>query len=474
MFLFSIADVIKTTISPLIKKCCDNALKSEDTVLCILSQEFGKLSLGLEKCLTSLEKVWLLDFYKKLSQLGVAIKKDSIKPEFSLSSSLQMQERYVECRQNCAYNLPAMFLFVSKQDDNYDNILPIIGSLTSDTYYMVRRKVACGIYEIIKLLGAKNILIKNDLIKLIKDDNEEVLAGLVPYIGKILQLYFPTPTIQTTIVMDFGRALIKCENELFNTKNWRLNELYYQQLEILPKCFSSDYIYTYFIPIIFDRSLNARPIPIKLSAGKTLLILIRYNMKLQQRTELRNKLINDFARNNNSYIRMQFLRIINEAINIFSSYYIKEYFFMIILNLTEDPIANVRLKAVTLLPILKTYIRLPSDKKLLSSFESCIRNLMNNEKDRDVTFSLTKVIHKLDEIDVKHEGQPAPLKITKQDSDDFKKFEEEKKLLLAISGKTMPIAPVTSLSPKKNISGPSSSRNIKQNSLGLDGNSKIT
>lgn len=95
-----------------------------------------------------------------------------------------------------------------------------------------------------------------------------------------------------------------------------------------------------------------------------------------------------------------------EAIDIFSSMYFKEYFYTTVLSLTEDPIANVRLKVVTLLPTLKSFIRLPSDKKLLSSLEASVRNLMNNEKDRDVISALTHAIHKLDGIDVRHEGQP--------------------------------------------------------------------
>lgn len=54
-----------------------------------------------------------------------------------------------------------------------------------------------------------------------------------------------------------GKALLKCENEIFNTNNWRLSKLMLEQLEILPKCFPSDYIYTYFVPVILNRALNA-------------------------------------------------------------------------------------------------------------------------------------------------------------------------------------------------------------------------
>lgn len=146
--------------------------------------------------------------------------------------------------------------------------------------------------------------------------------------------------------------------------------------------------------------------PVRLAAGRTFLVFIRYNLNSMQRNELRSKLYTNFARNSSCYVRMLFIRMMIEAMTIFSSMYFKEYFYATVLSLTEDPIANIRLKVVTILPTLKSYLRLPSDKKLLANFESNLRNLMNNEKDRDVIFALTNVIRKLDEIDVRHEGQP--------------------------------------------------------------------
>lgn len=57
--------------------------------------------------------------------------------------------------------------------------------------------------------------------------------------------------------MDIGKALLKCEAEIAGTHNWRLTALMHVQLEVLPKYFSSDFIYSYFIPVIFSRILHA-------------------------------------------------------------------------------------------------------------------------------------------------------------------------------------------------------------------------
>lgn len=94
-----------------------------------------------------------------------------------------------------------------------------------------------------------------------------------------------------------------------------------------------------------------------------------------------------------------------EALTMYSSTYFKEHFFTMLLNLIEDSVANIRLKVVSLLPILKSQLWIPTDKKLLTALETRVRHLMNTEKDKDVIATLTSVIQKLEQTDVKYERQ---------------------------------------------------------------------
>lgn len=128
-------------------------------------------------------------------------------------------------------------------------------------------------------------------------------------------------------------------------------------------------------------------------------------MKSIQRAQLRSKILTDLANNPDCYVRMMFVRMMVEAMEIFSSVYFKEHFFNVLLNLAEDPIANIRMKVVSFLPQLKNQLRVPTDKKLLASLESVVRHLVNNEKDRDVLFILNNVTQKLELMDVKYESQ---------------------------------------------------------------------
>ncbi|XP_054008631.1 serine/threonine-protein phosphatase 4 regulatory subunit 4-like isoform X1 [Hylaeus anthracinus] len=436
-------DTIKTTIVPLVKKLCENAMKLDDNVICIIAQEFGKLVLGLEKCLIPTEKTWFLKYFQQLAQMGIVSMKKESKPHLLfITSNPAEDEKYMECRRCCAYNLPAMFLFVSNSADDTDALLITFNALAGDHYYMVRKTVAGGIHEVAKVLGPKNGRIKSDLIKLLKDDSEEVLQGLVPHIGLTLDCLAESQTIgvdrMDSTLTEIGRALLKCEAEISSTHNWRLTALMHSQLEIIAKYFPSDFIYSYFVPMAFFRILHARPIPVRLAAGTLYLFLLRYNMKAVQRIELRCKLYTELANSPDCYVRMMFVRMMVEAMDIFSSAYFKEHFFSVLLNLAEDPVANIRIKVVSLLPQLKSQLWMPTDKKLLTALETTIGHLMNSEKDRDVIAVLASVVRKLNEIKLKYDGQTPANKHTKQDIEDARKLEEEKRLSGLATGKSPP------------------------------------
>lgn len=55
---------------PLVKKLCENAMKMDDSVVCIIAQEFGKLVLGLESKIFC----FLLNFYSRIHSKVISIK----------------------------------------------------------------------------------------------------------------------------------------------------------------------------------------------------------------------------------------------------------------------------------------------------------------------------------------------------------------------------------------------------------------
>ncbi|KAK7872082.1 hypothetical protein R5R35_004566 [Gryllus longicercus] len=383
-------DTIKNTILPLVKKLCTHARSSEDDVLVSISFQIGKLSLGLQNYMAPNEKQWILHFYQDMAQLGTLVKdtrKTFPMPDFNMSGNA---DRLILCRQNCAYNFPAMAIFCANLGDAYsDQLYTTFCALTSDPYFMVRRTIACGFHEVTHVLGPNCGKLKRELVKLLRDDVEEVLQGLIPHLSKTMELLAKYrelgPENMDPQSMEIGRAVLKCEAEISETHNWRLHSMLMSQLECLPLCLPSEFLHNYFIPIIFSRIHKSRAVPCRIAAARTLLVFLRYNPKAPQRNDLRTRIVN------------------------------------------EDKVANVRMQVAGYFPRLKAMLRLPSDKKLQVALESSVRRMAANETDRDVRSMLVASMEKMDRMPIRDESI-SPAQLTKDDLDDQRKAEEENRL----------------------------------------------
>lgn len=71
------------------------------------------------------------------------------------------------CRDNCAYNLPAIVnVMTTKAKDEMEVVYIIFRDLTADPCYIVRKSVAASIHEIIKVLGITMYQTKQQSVKL--------------------------------------------------------------------------------------------------------------------------------------------------------------------------------------------------------------------------------------------------------------------------------------------------------------------
>lgn len=129
---------------------------------------------------------------------------------------------------------------------------------------------------------------------------------------------------------------------------------------------------------------------------------------------------------------------------IFSSHYMKEHFYTSMLAMHDDRVANIRLKLTTMLPVLRKVLRLPADKKQITSIEMAVRVLNRQEQDRDVLNALKTVAKELEDIQ----------QDLKDDPEDRKKYDEEVKLAGTSSAKGISSPPGTSGMPKKHPPAP--------------------
>uniref|UniRef100_A0ABD2VXY8 Serine/threonine-protein phosphatase 4 regulatory subunit 4 n=1 Tax=Trichogramma kaykai TaxID=54128 RepID=A0ABD2VXY8_9HYME len=418
------SDTIKDIILPLVKLTCEKAVKPDNPLLCVIAKEFGKFALGLEPHITAADKAWFLKYYMQLAQM----QSDPSKPPSLLN------DRLLDCRRSCAWNIPAMFLFASGSAEGGAGaavLVPTFRQLAYDSHFLVRRSIGLGFHEVVKILGSKCGLVRNELLRLLKDDREEVLEGLLEHLDESLdtlqqhQLIGSESSEMHTI--ELGKSLLKCEAELSLSKRWRLSVGLFSQLErIGPKYLSSDFCYSYLVPVCFKRILHSRPQPVRLAAGRTLLQLLRYNLKSQYRAEIRSQLRRELCKSNHCYVRMNYIHTMLQATKLFSASYFKEHFCADLLSLADDPVPNVRMKLVTLLPQIKAMLRLPQDKKLLAGLEGVVAKLLNTEKCRDVNCALMEAMRHMEQIQLRADNQS--MLMHKYDPEDAKKYDEEKRL----------------------------------------------
>nr|XP_002737817.1 PREDICTED: serine/threonine-protein phosphatase 4 regulatory subunit 4 [Saccoglossus kowalevskii] len=456
-------DTCVHTIIPLMCRFCESALQTEDPTLPSVAHQFGRLCHGLSVNLIEDQKIWFLNFYRKLCVIGLSDGKSRSfeRQTPNVLNIFEEDDRYAECRQDAAYNFPCMVLFAGPRNFKTE-LYSTFSSLCDDPSKLVRRTMSCGFHEVAKMLGSNVAVIQQELMCLLKDDCTEVLEGLIPHLPETLEMLAKgsgnvVTESKLTGLNDLVPALMASESLAACSKQWRLHADILTQFSCLPKCLTSDQIYYKFIPMMFKHITTNRVLPVKLAASRTVCVFIRHNRKLEQRQELCCRLIEECCHGQSSWKRILFVDICMVIMELFSKAFYKEYFFEFVIELAQDPVANVRLKFCHLLPALKSQIKLPGDRLLLQQLEHTVRKLLAHEKDRDVTEAVRNAVVKLDKIQIAIESITNQTYL-EEDIIDQKK-EEEEKLLIELEEKEKEEA-------EKSAKNPTSAKGRKKNEDG--------
>jgi hypothetical protein len=66
-----------------------------------------------------------------------------------IDNNIRTTDKTIEYRRNCAFNIPAMFLFASTVPEGINTLIPTFRNLANDSNYMVRRTIACSLHEVL-------------------------------------------------------------------------------------------------------------------------------------------------------------------------------------------------------------------------------------------------------------------------------------------------------------------------------------
>uniref|UniRef100_A0A8I3W0Z8 Serine/threonine-protein phosphatase 4 regulatory subunit 4 n=1 Tax=Callithrix jacchus TaxID=9483 RepID=A0A8I3W0Z8_CALJA len=354
------------TILPLVKSFCEKSFKADESILISLSFHLGKLCHGLYGIFTPDQHLRFLEFYKKLCTLGLQQEnghsENQIPPQI-----LEQEKKYISVRKNCAYNFPAMIVFVDPKNFHLE-LYSTFFCLCHDPEVPVRYTIAICFYEVSKLLNSGVYLIHKELITLLQDESLEVLDALIDHLPEILELMSTggESSVQEnklSSLPDLIPALTAAEQRAAASLKWRTHEKLLQKYACLPHVISSDQIYYRFLQRMFTIMM----------------------------TNVSSKLVMNFVCLIFYWNRLRFLDTCEFIIEIFSKSFFCKYFFLPAIELTRDPVANVRMKLCYLLPKVKSTLKIPADKHLLQQLEMCVRKLLCQEKDKDVLAIVKRV-----------------------------------------------------------------------------------
>ncbi|XP_059505039.1 serine/threonine-protein phosphatase 4 regulatory subunit 4 isoform X4 [Stegostoma tigrinum] len=416
-------------IFPLVMMFCEKSFKADESILAPLSHQLGKLCHGLSGNLTDEQHLWFLDFYKKFSTLGLQ-QENGQSDHTTQFYAADMDAKYVSVRQNCAYNLPAMILFVDPKCF-YSELYSTFSTLCHDPETLVRRTVATGFHEVIKLLGSSVHIVHKELIALLQDESLEVLDALLDHLPEILRCVITggdhIGSESKVHIPDLIPALSVAEQRAATSLKWRIHEKLLLTFSCLPQVISSDQIYYKFLPIMFRIMTTNNVLPVQRASARTLCVFVRYNRKQEQRQEICSKLVEQLGQGKSCWNRLRFLDTCECIMDLFSKAFFCKYFFLPVLELSNDPVPNVRIKFCYMLPKLKSALKMPADKHLLQQLELCVRKLLCQEKDKDVTAIVRIITLELDRMETNTESFPKRLQ--EKDLLDHKKEKEENLLL---------------------------------------------
>uniref|UniRef100_A0A2R8MQG6 Serine/threonine-protein phosphatase 4 regulatory subunit 4 n=1 Tax=Callithrix jacchus TaxID=9483 RepID=A0A2R8MQG6_CALJA len=365
------------TILPLVKSFCEKSFKADESILISLSFHLGKLCHGLYGIFTPDQHLRFLEFYKKLCTLGLQQEnghsENQIPPQI-----LEQEKKYISVRKNCAYNFPAMIVFVDPKNFHLE-LYSTFFCLCHDPEVPVRYTIAICFYE--------------------------VLDALIDHLPEILELMSTggESSVQEnklSSLPDLIPALTAAEQRAAASLKWRTHEKLLQKYACLPHVISSDQIYYRFLQRMFTIMMTNNVLPVQKAASRTLCIFLRYNRKQEQRHEVIQKLIEQLGQGKSYWNRLRFLDTCEFIIEIFSKSFFCKYFFLPAIELTRDPVANVRMKLCYLLPKVKSTLKIPADKHLLQQLEMCVRKLLCQEKDKDVLAIVKRTVLELDRMEM--------------------------------------------------------------------------
>ncbi|KAJ3268230.1 Serine/threonine-protein phosphatase 4 regulatory subunit 4 [Terramyces sp. JEL0728] len=290
-------------------------------------------------------------------------------------------------RQNCAYNYPAIVKAMKPALFESFKLEKLLASFVHDESEKISITFASFFHEVhntnklTDMLGSNCYRILKELFpRLVLSKNKLVYTPVFKNIEKILNNFGRDPTFkQGNNTESILKLILEKRKSFDNTPNidWRTHLFVLDSFNALISIIDSETLYEQHSPLLFKLITDNFP-----ENG---------NPRKSAQTIPGYFLINlDVKEDQNCHIRILFFDVCERILEQFSGKFFREYFLTSYFALSRDPIPNIRLKYVALLPMVRHIIRLPTDSLLLSKLIDATEPLATRDSDNEVMAAMNR------------------------------------------------------------------------------------
>jgi len=299
------------------------------------------------------------------------------------------KDKNASVRQQCAYNFPAVLksLGARRYAVSLHNSLK---ALCEDSDIVVRQRIAASFHHVAQILNKQKsaIMLKDMFLRLMKDKDQGVRDRLVANLSCTFTCFHESSLSSEQLFITFVQPLIDYEQSI--RKCWRRMLIFFDNIELIGSYFRGEDIYAQFIPMM-RRQLFEGTAPLKTCSARVLVSLARQLQNNAQQVFLFKNLTNELARGKSFWHRMTYLELSLHVMDKFSRNFFKQHMLDAAMQLSSDPVPNVRMKFCSLMPHIKRVLSPSSDVKSIARLKER-SSFLTLDKDKDVQ-EAAKIAH---------------------------------------------------------------------------------
>jgi hypothetical protein len=336
------------------------------------------------------------------------------------------QKPDAELRRLCAYNVPAVAAALPLPV-LLQTIVPTVRALAADAHAPTRRAIAAGLHELAALLGDRSgAQLREPFLTLLQDPSLDVRYVVAERLTSMLDL-FATQLRNDERESFFTAAvphLISYEAAVH--KDWRRSAQLLQCFSHFPRYLPGYVLQAHFIAPLLQHLVNGAA-QLRDQCAELLMTFARAIGNNVQIAELLGRVVADFGRGHSCRSRATYVALFRAATLTFSRRFIRARLLEPLLDLSRDPVPNVRIQLARALPTVRRVLRPPIEPEHLPNFQAAVARL-RADPDVDVRDAAEAVQGALEELE-RDLARQAALRLNADDATDRRREDAEGDLL---------------------------------------------